>query len=206
MDKYIFDTNLFFNMETGLGLAKKTEDVVVEVTKIAKKLKKNNSGIIFMPPRAIDEFLSFFEDKQQSFLKEFLSVITIKSPDVHKIQFHAEVFYAIVEDIRQRSYRGLNIGEEEIKNAAKKTMGKLTGNKKEFEIMIGSVITTFRDRYRKATRFGFLDSLTDLDLIMLAKEQDGLLVSSDEGVMKWAKLFGVKEMPPGVWRQRVHQE
>ena len=206
MEKYIFDTNLFFNMESGLNLAKKTEDVVVEVTKIAKRLKKENTGIIFMPPRAIDEFLSFFENKQQLFLKEFLSTITIKSPDIHKIQFPSGVFYAIVEDIRQRSHRGLNIGEEEIVNAAKKAEGKGSFQKKDFEIMVGSVITTFRDRYRKATRFGFIDSLTDLDLIVLAKEQDAFLISSDEGVMKWAKTFGVKEMPPGVWQQRVHPE
>ena len=64
---------------------------------------------------------------------------------------------------------------------------------KDFQIQIGSVIKKFRERYRQATRFSFLDSLADLDLIVLTKEIDGNLVSSDEGVILWGRKFGVKE-------------
>ena len=202
MEKYVLDTNVFFNMEPGLGLGKKTEEVVVAVTKIGKNIKKEKKGELLMPPRAIDEFLSFFKDKEQEFITDFLSVITIKSPDISKMQFSSGVFYKIVQDIRNRSYRGLNIGEEEIQSAGKKLMGKKDLKKQEFEMEIGGVIKSFRERYRKATRFGFLDSLADLDVIVLAKEQDAFLVSSDEGVLKWAKLFGVKEMPAAAWKKR----
>ena len=202
MEKYVLDTNVFFNMEPGLGLGKKTEEVVVAVTKIGKDIKKEKKGELLMPPRAIDEFLSFFKDKEQEFITDFLSVITIKSPDISKMQFSSGVFYKIVQDIRNRSYRGLNIGEEEIQSAGKKLMGKKDLKKQEFEMEIGGVIKSFRERYRKATRFGFLDSLADLDVIVLAKEQDAFLVSSDEGVLKWAKLFGVKEMPAAAWKKR----
>ncbi len=203
MEKYVLDTNLFFNM--GVGLGEKTEEVVVKITKLGKKIKKEKRGEFFMPPGAVSEFLSFFKEKNQSFIEDFLSVLTIKSPDYGKIVFPAYVFSQLIEEVRQRSYRGLNIGEEEIKKAAKLIRGEEILSKKDFEIKIGPVVKKFRERYRQATRFGFLDSVTDLDLIVLAKEIDGFLVSTDEGVLRWGRVFGVKEVPISVWQRRLEE-
>ena len=68
---------------------------------------------------------------------------------------------------------------------------------------IGKFIKSFRERYRQATRFGFLDSTTDLDLIVLTKELDGFLVSTDEGVVSWGRVFGVKEISPSALKGRL---
>ncbi len=203
MEKFILDTNVFFNMEAGLELGKKTEEVIVGLTERIVNLKKNKKAEFFMPPRAVDELLSFFEDKEQAFLKDFLSQITVKSPNSSKTSFSSSVFYKLVEDIRLRSYRGLTVGEEEIVNAARLMSGAGDMSKKDFEIKIGAVVKKFRERYRNATRTGFLDSLTDLDLIVLAIEQDAYLVTTDEGVLAWGRTFGVKEMPSGVFRKRL---
>lgn len=203
MEKFILDTNIFFNMEAGLGLGDKTEEVVVGLTKKIIELKKSKKAEFFMPPRAVDEFLSFFENKDQQFLKDFLSQITVKSPDASKANFSSQVFYKLVEDIRLRSYRGLTIGEEEIGNAARLMMGTPELTKKDFEIKVGGVVKKFRERYRNATRAGFLDSLTDLDLIVLAIEQDAYLVTTDEGVLNWGRVFGVKEIASEVFRKRI---
>lgn len=203
MKKYVLDTNLFFNMEAGLGMGNKTEEVVVNLTKTIKEIKKKQEAEFFMPPRIVEEFLSFFEDKEQLFLKDFLSTITVKSPDIGKLNISAQVFYELVNDVRQRSYRGLNIGEEEIERAGKQMLGKKQMAVKDFQIGIGSTIKKFRERYRQATRFGFLDSLADLDIIVLAKEQNAFLVSADEGVLKWGRLFGVKETSVGVWQKEL---
>lgn len=197
------DANLFFNMEAGLSLGEKTEEVVRNLTDKAKKLKNLKKAEFFLPPRVVDEFLSFFEDKDQKFLKDFLSVITVKSPDAGKMVFPAQIFYELVSDIRQRSYRGLNIGEEEIEKAGRIMLGKNNLSTKDFQIQIGSVVKKFRERYRQATRFGFLDSVADLDLIVLTKELDGTLVSSDEGVIHWGRLFGIRESPVGVWKKKL---
>ena len=205
MEKYIFDTNLFFNMEVGFNMGNKTEEVVRKVTGIAKKLRKSKLAEFYMSPRTVDEFLSFFEDKNQPFIKEFISALTIKSPDVGKFEFPAHVFYQLIEDIRQRSYRGLRAGEEEIQNAGKLMVGKKDLGKKDFEIQIGACVKKFRERYRRATRFGFLDSLADLDLILLSKEQNGFLVSGDEGVIVWGNTFGVKSIPVSVWEKRIEE-
>lgn len=199
MDTFILDTNLFFNMEAGLDMGQKTEDVIVKMT---ETIKKSNLKI-YMPPRIVDELLSFFENKEQPFLKEYLSVITIKAPDANAIQVAAPVFYKLVEDIRGRSYRGLTIGDEEIQKAGQLMAGAGDLNKKDFQIKIGAVVKTFRDRYRQATRTGFLDSVADLDLIILTKELDGYLVSSDEGVIAWGRTFGVKEMPVPAFGEKM---
>lgn len=203
MEKYVLDANLFFNMEAGLDMGEKTEVVIRKLTEIGKKLKTTKKAEFFMPPKVVDEFLSFFPNKEQAFLKDFLSVIIIKSPDAGKMEFSANVFYKLVKDIRERSYKGLNIGEEEIDKAGRNMMGKTNLSTKDFQIQNGGIVKKFRERYRQATRFGFLDSIADLDLITLTKEVDGSLVSSDEGVIKWGRVFGVKEVPVSVWKKRL---
>ncbi len=210
MEYFVLDTNLFFNMEAGLSLGQKTEEVVINLTKIIKQLKKKAG--FFMPPKAVDEFLSFFEDKDQLFIKNFLSEINIESPDLSRSVFSSTIFYKLVEDVRSRNYRGLNIAEEEIEKAASEFSGKTTDSKKDFQIKIGSFIKKFRERYRNATRTGFLDSVTDLELIVLAKQKEAFLVSTDEGVLNWGRVFGVKEMPSSIFAKRLesllhsHQE
>jgi len=204
MDKYILDTNLFFNMGSGLNMGKNTESVVKNMTLLIQKAKINNIATFFMPPRIVDEFLSFFEDKNQLFIKDFLAQIIIKSPDYHKLNISGTVFYDLIEDVRGRSYRGLTISEEEITSAGKLMIGKIEMDKREFQTTIGAVIKKFRERYRQATRLGFIDSVADLDLIILAKEQDGFLVSSDEGVLKWGRRFGAKEMPALFFATRLN--
>ncbi len=203
MEKYVLDTNLFFNMEPGIGLGKKTEEVVVRSTEAMKKLKNAGKAEFFMPPRIVDEFLSFFEDRQQPFLKSFLAEISVKSPDLQKAQFPSEAFYKMVEDIRARSYRGLIIAEEELKKTADQLMGTAKLQGKDYEIKVGQFIKTLRDRYRQATRVGFLDSVADLDVIALAKELGAHLVSTDEGVIAWGRIFGVKEVSAQVFGQKL---
>lgn len=203
MDTYILDTNLFFNMEAGLNLGQKTEEVVKNITTVAKKLKESNQALFLLPPRIVDEFLTFFDNKEQPFLKEFLGSVSIQSPSFNEMSVPASVVYQLVEDIRNRSYRGMTVAEEEIQNAGRDMMGKADLSKMDFQIAVGKAVKGFRDRYRQATRFGFLDSVADLDLIMLAKETNGQLVSTDEGVVKWGRVFGIKELPAQVFGTKM---
>jgi RNA ligase partner protein len=203
MENFILDTNLFFNIGAGLEMGKTTEEIVTKLTETIKKFKKNHHVNFYMPPRIVDEFLSFFENKNQEFIKSFLSAINIKSPNPSNINFSSQIFYRLIEDVRTRSYRGLNIAEEEIVRTGEAMIGHKTGSKKDLQIATGKFIKNFRDRYRNATRTGFLDSVADLDLIVLSKEVDGFLVTSDEGVLSWGRAFGIKEMPASVFRKRL---
>jgi len=156
-----------------------------------------------MPPKVVEEFLSFF-DKKEDFLNDFLSLINIKNPKIDNVQFASRVFYLLVDEARKRAYQGLNIAEEEIEKTAKKFLSiNKSLSKKDFQLEVGEMIKKLRQRYRQATRFGFLDSITDLDLIVLTDEVNGFLISTDEGVLRWAEIFGVKVIPAEVWRRRL---
>ena len=201
MEKYILDTSLFFNMEAGFSLGKNTNKVITNLINYAEKLKGKIDFL--MPPGVVEEFLSFFEDKKQERIKKLLSLIIIKSPDTNKIELPAAIFYRLIADVRKRNYQGLNLGEEEINKAGRLMQGLENLSKKDYEIKIGTIIKNFRSRYRQATRTGFLDSVTDLDLIILTKEVEGFLISADEGVISWGRFFGVKEVRPPSFRPRL---
>ena len=100
------------------------------------------------------------------------------------------------QEMRHRSYRGLQVAEEEVQSAGKTMLEHKELSHVEFQKTIGEHTSKLRDRYRQATRFRFLDSIADLDLLMLAKELNGLIVTSDEGVTRWARIFGIKEVVP----------
>lgn len=199
---FILDTNLFFNMDAALGVGSTSEEIIRTITQLIRERKKEGNTF-YMPPRILEEFTGFFNNPQQPFLQEFIAELTVKAPDANNIHIGAGLFYKLVNEIRNRSYRGMDIGEEEIKKGAQMFIGKEHMDKVSFEKTIGPSIKGFRDRYRNATRVGFLDSLADLDLIMLAKETDGVVVTTDEGVLKWGRMFGVKEMPSHVFGQHL---
>lgn len=212
MESFVLDTNIFFNMEAGLNLGRTTIEVINSLSRLIKNLKKQKKAEFYMTPKIIDEFLSFFEEKDKKTAEIFLSLITIESPQMDKINFSALIFEKIIDDIRKRNYRGLNIAEEEIEAAVKSFIGKAIENKKDFQIKIGEFIRRFRERYRKATREGFLDSVADFEIIVLAKQKNGFLVSTDQGVIDWGRFMGVREMPPLVFSKHLefllqnHQE
>lgn len=196
MQIYVIDTNLFFNMEAKMGIGNDTETIIRNMTKYVKAAKK--SAVFYMPPRIVDEIKSFFEDPEQEFLQDFFARITIKSPNLGELMINSHVIAEYIEESRKRAYRSQDVAEEEIKHAGEMFMGKEVLPQKEFQMAVGKIIKNFRGRYRNALRTGFIDSLADFDLIMLAKEQDAFLVSTDEGVIQWGRKLGVKEVDPSV--------
>lgn len=201
MEKFVIDTNFFVNLEIKGGFGKNPIEIVKNFVQLAKKAKENQKADFYMPPRVIDEFVSFFG--QSELYQNIISVITIKSPDSHKISLNANIFYQLIDEVRGRAYRGLRIAEELVVKAGKTMVGQKNLTKIAFDKKIGEIIKNLRERYRQATRFNFIDSLADLDLIILSKEIDGYLISSDEGVVRWGRIFGVKELPPRLFRERL---
>lgn len=202
MEHFILDTNFFFNLEIKSGFGNNPREVIVNFTELARLAKKAKKADFFMPPAILDEFLTFVS-VQDAYVKEFLTVVTVKSPHIATINFEASVFYKLVDEIRDRSYKGLRIAEESVDAAGTKVIGQENLTKIEYQKTIGEIITKLRERYRQATRFNFLDSVADLDLIVLAKEVDGILVTSDEGVLRWGRLFGIKELPAAQLKSRL---
>ena len=205
MEKYVLDTNLFFNMEPGLELGSNTNEVIKNVLSAIKSIKKNKNIEFLMPPSVVKEIKSFF-DIETPLLKSLFAEITIKSPNITSTTFPASLFYNLVEEIRERSSRGLDIAEDELYKAVASLAPIELTDKKDIQIKTGEFTKGLRERYRQATRTKFLDSTADLDLIVLAKEEGAYLVSTDEGVVLWGRKFGVKEMDPAVFGKKLTKE
>ena len=202
MEKFVIEINFFLNLEIKSGFGDNPKEICFSLSRLAKDLKARGRAEFFLPPRVRDEFMTFVKG-DEAWVRDIFSILTIKSPNIEKIQFPVEVFYKLVDEIRERSYRGLKIAEEMTDQSAKNIMGKGELDKIEYQKQLGITITKLRDRYRQATRVNFLDSVADLDLIVLCRELDGFLVSSDEGVVRWGRIFGVKEIPPQDLKRRL---
>ncbi|HPJ42821.1 MAG TPA: PIN domain-containing protein, partial [Spirochaetota bacterium] len=46
--------------------------------------------------------------------------------------------------------------------------------------------------YRAAMRSGIIDSVEDLDVVLLAKEIGGTILSADEGILNMADSLGIE--------------
>lgn len=204
MTRYILDTNLFFNMEANMGLGTTTAEIA-ENMKVALQKASQNDIELLVPPAIVQEITSFFDSSDDQVLTSILGFLTVKSPGTSEQSISATILEALIDDYRQRAYRSMKVGEEEIIKTAEAFMGKEVLPHKEFQMTCGRIITKMRERFRTATRTGTIDSKADFDLIMLAKEQDGFLVTTDEGVLHWARLMGLKEMSSSVFGKRMKE-
>ena len=84
-------------------------------------------------------------------------------------------------------------------------MGQPPQSRMEWQKSLQQPKETMRARYRNATRTGYLDSLADLQLILLAVEQGATLVTEDEGVRTWGRLLGATEMTGAVFGKSITQ-
>ncbi len=201
MEKYIIDTNFFVNLEIKSGFGKNPIEIINNFIEVVKKLKNNKKAEFYMVPEIVDELKTFFDKPE--IVDELLNVVTIKTPDLNSISFSANVFYKLINEIRERSYKGLKVAEELVFLGAQRSLGKSEVNKIEFQKMIGETVKNLRDRYRQATRVNFLDSTADFELIALAKEIDGFLITADEGLLRWGRTFGIKEIEPQLFKKRL---
>jgi len=204
MENYILDTNFFFNLEIKSGFGENSAEIIKAFTQLACEVQKQQKARFFMPPRIVEEFLTFV-DENEKYVKDFLTTITVESPKVADIQFPASVFYQLVDETRDRNFKGMRVCEELIDQTAQKFMGSEVLPKIEYQKSIGEPLTKLRQRFRQATRFNFLDSVADLDIIVLARDLDGYVVSSDEGVLRWGRIFGIKEIAPQLFKLKLQQ-
>ncbi len=202
MEHYIIDTNFIFNLEIQSGFGKNPKEIIENLTHYGDELLKTKKAQLYMPPRIVDELYTFI-DKDTHYLQAFLAVVSIMSPDISTPSIPLHIFYKYVQEQRDRAYRGLQVGDETIEQVAKNASSFLDKSVIELQKEVGGHIKRFRERYRTATRVGFLDSLADLDLIILAKSLNGSIVTSDEGVKKWGREFGVLEIPPHLLKTRL---
>lgn len=171
--RYVIDTSLFVNPHA-------RKDFGASPTAAVRGFVKKASGLdvdVYMPPSVFSELKNFVEAKA---MEELELVIRKRAPNTYGIYLPAAVLYDFIEDVRTRINKGLRLAEEFAKDNRPDNDEKLR---------------RLRDKYRDAMRTGIIDSKEDFELVLLAKELEATLVTSDEGVIKFADQIGCAWLP-----------
>lgn len=176
-DRVVLDTSLFVNPDVRHDFGDSPTEAIKGFLVIAEQIP---SLEFYMPSSIFRELLNFVD--QRNIPGRLLAILHQKSPSKHELSCPAFLLYELIEDIRDRINKGLRIAEKAVRNA-----GKLD----EREIIQG-----MRKNYRVALREGIIDSKEDVDLILLAKELDALLVTVDHGAITWAEKLGIRWLLP----------
>jgi len=180
MESFVLDTSVFTNPEIYQTFGERNQLGAIENF---IHLAIHSGASFYMPTSVYDELSKMVDLKHLA--PEFEMVVRIRSPRKYSIMIPSDILYELIEEIRLRINKGLRIAEEHTKEA-----GRLT------EEDVGRVVGRLRERYREALRQGIIDSREDVDVLLLAYELNGILVTGDEGLRKWADKVGIKLIDP----------
>ena len=170
---FVIDTSIFSNPDVYITFGRTPTTALKNFLKLIKKLESPN---FYMPPSIYQELMDFVDiDK----IPEDLQVIIFQKPPMkYEMNIPAFLLYELIEDVRHRIDKGLRVAEQAVREVV---------NENEPD-----TINNLRRKYRSALREGIIDSKEDVDLILLARELDGILVTADKGIMAWADKMGIR--------------
>ncbi|MBE7548852.1 hypothetical protein KsCSTR_19720 [Candidatus Kuenenia stuttgartiensis] len=180
-EKIIIDTSIFTNPEVYQTFGNDPTDALRSFLEIISKLK---GPIFYMPQTIYEELLNFVEIKDIQVDLQML--LQQKSPKRYELTVPAFLLYELIEDVRLRIDKGLRVAETAVRETSPDTEPEAIAN--------------LRKKYRMALREGIIDSKEDVDLILLAKEMDGIMMTADTGIVKWADKLGIRYIDPRMLR------
>lgn len=220
-ERIIIDTSIFTNPEVYQSFGANPTEALRTFLEIIGKL---DGPTFYMPPSIYQELLTFVETKD---IPPGLQILIIqKPPKRYELTVPAFLLYELIEDVRHRIDKGLRVAEDAVRkrigrglkaSEAAERRQKILHEKSVFlfpdvrmtaevpyrtesEAMEAVAITDLRKKYRAALREGIIDSKEDVDLILLAKEMDGILMTADSGIVKWADKLGIRYIDPHMLR------
>jgi len=170
--KFVIDTSLFVNPYAREKFGKDPSSAVLGFVKFIEGLDIE----VFIPPSIFNELKNFADAEA---VGELELVVKKRAPNTYGIYLPAAVLYDFIEDVRLRINKGLRLSEEFAKDNHPDNDEKLR---------------KLRDKYREAMRTGIIDSKEDFELVLLAKELEATLVSSDEGAIKFSSQIGCEHL------------
>ena len=172
-ESFVIDTSIFTNTDVSVAFGRSPTTALKGFLKLINKLER---PCFYMPPSIYRELMNFVDvDKIP---KDLQVKIFQKPPKKYEMNVPAFLLYELIEDVRRRIDKGLRVAEQAVREV-------VTDAETE-------TITNLRKKYRSALREGIIDSKEDVDLILLAKELDGILVTADVGIMTWADKLGIR--------------
>lgn len=143
-------------------------------------------------PSVYSELVSFLKRNgcnEETFVKLDTWLVK-KTPNRYEVKIPAAIFYEYIITVRQKINRGRRLAEEYILESS--AIAAKLEDKSKIEEEIGNLISKFRDKFRSSMRQGILDSAPDMDVLLLAKELEAGVVSSDLGIRKWSEKLGLR--------------
>lgn len=174
MKKFILDTSVFSNPNVFTQFGQVFPEAMAAFVRLAFRARAE----FYMPGSVYDELQKVKDLGEVA--ADFERVVHIRSPRRLNLTVPGELLYEFIDEVRMRIDRGLRIAEEWTKLAGSGEFGD-----------VGQLVKKLRARYREAMRQGIIDSKEDADLLLLAYELDGTLVTADEGLKTWANKAGV---------------
>ncbi len=191
MDVYVLDTTAV--TEARLRRVFNTtelENVVRELAKLLREARLLLGAKFYMTPSIWSELRRMLLGGNVSLdaIQELYTWVSVKSPDKLSMSIPASIFSEYVSDIRRRFFKGLRVAESAVRRVARECGGS--------EECVGEAIKGLREKYREATRKGLVDSVEDLDTILLALELKAAIVTSDQGIRKLSEQLGIIVIDP----------
>ena len=174
----ILDTSVFVNPDSLTFFGNTPKEAF---SNFLDQLKDKKHINCYIPPSVYEELAKFIE-KMPPTKKTVL--INKKPPSSYQTPIPAMLVYEFIEEIRLRINKGLRIAE---KYTRKGLMAPVSTKKERSE----ELIKNLRQEYRVALREGIIDSKEDFDLVLLSKELNAYLATSDLGLVKWAQKLGI---------------
>jgi len=176
--RLVLDTSVFTNPE----VYKAFGDSPTEALKAFLPLAAKAGGVeVFMPTSIYNELMNFVEPTRLP--QDLQFIIKRKSPKKYAMTVPAFLLYELIHDVRVRVDKGLRVAEEAVRTSHKAPHPE--------------TIATLRRKYREALRDGIIDSKEDVELILLAMELDGVVVTADKGIISWVEKLGIRWMDAG---------
>ncbi len=177
LKKVVLDTSLFVNPDVRMSLGPTPTEALETFLFLASQIHILE---FYMPPSIFEELLHFVD--RDKIPGDLLVVLHQKPPKKHELKTPAFLLYELIEDIRERINKGLRLAEKAVRNAEYKKADE--------------IVQDLRKKYREALREGIIDSKEDVDLLLLAMELDAMLITADQGLVKWAEKLGVQWLFP----------
>ena len=173
-ENFVIDTSIFTNPDVYISFGRTPTTALKNFLKLISKLDGPN---FYMPPSIYEELMNFIDGDKIP--KDLQIRIFQKPPKKYEMDVPAFLLYELIDDVRHRIDKGLRVAEQAVRDVITDTAEPET-------------ITNLRRKYRSALREGIIDSKEDVDLILLARELVGILVTADTGIMTWADKLGIR--------------
>lgn len=166
--RLVLDTSLFVNPDTQHQFGPDIQEAVSHFLQIAQDKQLE----LYMPISIYRELSHF---APPSSLAAFRRVAVVRAPDLHHMRVPAAILHSFIRDLRNRVNQGLRVAERAIRSDRR-----------------DNNVRWLRERYREALRSGIVDSVEDLDVVLLAKEVKGAILSADQGIANMAEELGLE--------------